>query len=405
MKKFVYLCGMMLLSLNMMAQIDLNQGWSLVLEEQFSGNGRTWDSTYYEKLPSNIPADSNWKCLWRVDSPEQIDGVTKSNYLHAYQRCNTLFNNEVLNDDKMRLVAEYISDDTLICDAIRPVGYEIPKGTGHHCDTVKKNIHYYSGNIQSRYKSYEYGYYEIECALPIHKGIHTSFWLYGEHDDMMAGIHYYEEIDIMEYSKMDWNGDEQRGYSSGVWYKSKDIGNTLPLTQDDHYGYRNFHMPVTDPDISHMHTYGCEWMPDHIIFYRDGKVTHEFHDTCHIPQYPKYIRTGYYIDHRALTEPIWEGPDTIAINYIKVYKLNTDCGTDEIVQNVQQLNQIDSMKRSITFSNISGIILPSTTDKILRVSDYILINGPFEIATGAQLTLMAHECPDYTNNYPNMSTP
>ena len=85
MKKFIYLCGMMLLSLNMMAQIDLSQGWSLVLDEQFSGTGRSWDSTYLEKRPSNIPADSNWKCLWRVDVPESIDGVTKKNYLHKIQ--------------------------------------------------------------------------------------------------------------------------------------------------------------------------------------------------------------------------------------------------------------------------------------------------------------------------------
>ncbi len=402
MKKFIYLCAMMLITMNIMAQIDLSQGWSLVLNEQFSGIGRTWDSTYFEKRPTDIPADSNWKCLWRVDAPESIDGVTKKNYLHAYQRSNTLFNNGVLNDNKMRLVAEYISDDTLVCDGIRPTGYEIPK-INHHCDTVKKNIHYYSGNIQSRYKSYEYGYYEIECALPIHKGIHTSFWLYGEWD--VAGVHYYEEIDIMEYSKTDCEGDELRGYSSGVWYNEKVIGDTSPLTQNDHYGYKNFHMPETDPDISHMHTYGCEWMPDYIIFYRDGQVTHEFHDKLHIPQYSKFIKTGYYINYRAMQGAIWEGPDTITINNIKVYKLNTDCETDELVQNVQQLNQIDSMKQSITISNTNGITLPSTTNKILRASDYILINGPFEISTGAQLTLMVHECPNYSNNYPNMSIP
>lgn len=401
MKKYLYLCGMMLLCMNMMAQIDLSQGWSLVLDEQFSGSGRTWDSTYYEKRPTNIPADSNWKCLWRVDTPGQVDGVTKSDYLHAFQRSNTLFNNGVLNDDKMRLVAEYISDDTLVCDGIRPTGYEIPK-VNHHCDTVKKNIHYYSGNIQSRYRSYEYGYFEIECALPTHKGIHTSFWLYGEHNDVSAGIKYYEEIDIMEYSKTDCEGDSLRGYSSGIWYMKQDINDSL---FPEHYGYKNFHMAESDPDIAHMHTYGIEWMPDHIIFYRDGQVTHEYHDKLSIPQYPKYIKTGYMIKRRALEEPIWYGPDTITINYIKVFKLNTDCDTDEFVQNVQQLNQINSMKRSITFSNPNGIILPSTTDKILRASDYFLIDGPFEIATGAQLTLMVHECPDYSNNYPDLAIP
>ena len=404
MKKYIYLCVMMLLSLNIMAQIDLSQGWSLVLDEQFSGTGRSWDSTYLEKRPSNIPADSNWKCLWRVDVPGMIDGVTKKPYRHAYQRSNTLFNNGNLNDNKMRLVAQHISNDTLECDGSYPTGYEIPKGTWHYCDTVKKGIHYYSGNIQSLDKSYEYGYYEIECSLPIHKGIHTAFWLYGEYDDVTAGVHYYEEIDIMEYSKDDWDGDDHRGYSSGIWYKRLNLGDSLNLSQDDHYGYRKFHMAESEPDISHMHIYACEWMPDYVIFYRDIKVTHEFRDVNHIPQHPKYIKTGYSIDYRAL-QSNWLGPDTLSINYIKAYKLNTDCDTDELVQNAQQLNQIDSMKRSITFSNTSGITLPSTTDKILRASDYFLINGPFEIATGAQLTLMVHECPDYTYNYSGMFNP
>ena len=402
MKKFIYLCGMMLLSLNIMAQIDLSQGWSIVVDEQFSGTGRTWDTTYLEKRPSNIPADSSWNCLWRVDIPGSKDGVTKGNYRHAYQRSNTLFNNGTLNDDKMRLVAQHISYDTLECDGIAPTGYEIPKGTWHHCDTVKKAIHYYSGNIQSKEQSYEYGYYEIECALPIHRGIHTSFWLHGEQKDVTTGIDYYEEIDIMEYSHTDWDEDEHRGYSSGIWYRKQNIGGSLPVK---HYGYKNFHMDVSEPDISHMHTYGCEWMPDYIIFYRDGKATHEFHEVEHIPQYPKNIKTGYAIDYRALKEPRWLGPDTLSINYIKVYKLNTDCGTDEYIQTTQQLSQVNSMKRSITISNTNGITLPSTTDKILRASDYIIINGPFEIATGAKLTLMVHECPNYTSNYMEMSNP
>lgn len=404
MKKFIYLCGMMLLSINIMAQIDLSQGWSLVLDEQFSGTGRSWDSTYLEKRPSNISDDSHWKCLWRVNLPEVADGVTKKPYYHAYQRSNTLFNNGTLNDNKMRLVAQHISYDTLECDGSFPTGYEIPKGTWHHCDTVKKDIHYYSGNIQSMDKSYEFGYYEIECALPIHKGIHTSFWLYGEYDDVAEGIHYYEEIDIMEYSKGDWDDDEHRGYSSGIWYKKLLISDSLSLNQNNHYGYKQFHMAPSEPDISQMHIYGCEWMPDYVIYYRDGKVTHEFRDVNHIPQHPKYIKTGYAIDKRAL-ESNWLGPDTLSINYIKAYKLNTDCGTDMYVQTAQQLNQIDSMKGSITISNPSGIALPSTTDKILRASDYFIINGPFEIATGAQLTLMVHECPNYTSNYTEMSNP
>ena len=39
MKKYIYLCVMMMLNLNIMAQIELSLGWSIVLDEQFSGTG------------------------------------------------------------------------------------------------------------------------------------------------------------------------------------------------------------------------------------------------------------------------------------------------------------------------------------------------------------------------------
>ena len=402
MKKFVYLCGMMLLSLNMMAQVDLNDGWSNILDEQFTGMGRGWDSRFREQRPSWIPVDSAWTPIWCVNEIESKLGVTKPDFFHAYQCSNTLFNNGILMDDKLRLVAECVSNNPLQCDGIRPWGYELPKPEWHECGTDKNYIFYYTGNIQSHKQSYHYGYYEIECALPIHSGIHTSFWLFGGYKDTIAGIKRYEEIDIMEYSKEDWDYyDTLRGYSSGIWFKQQNINDSLPL---DHYGYKRFHMKESEPDISHMHIYGCEWMPDHVVFYRDGKVTHELHDEEQIPKYPKYIKTGYTIDsyavrkvHDSLYFPKWLGPDTLTINYIKVYKLKTDCKSDAYAQNTQQMNQIDSMKRSITISNPNGIVLPSTTEKTLRASDYILIDGPFEVDAGAQLTLMVHECPEYDN--------
>ena len=402
MKKFIYLCVLMMLGLNVIGQINLNEGWSNILNEQFTGTGRGWDSRFREQRPASIPADSVWVRRWRVNAIESSLGVTKPGFFHAYQCTNTLFNNGTLNDNKMRLVAQCISYAPLQCDGCYPTGYVLPHPEYHECSTEKNFIFYYTGNIQSYQQSYHYGYYEIECALPIHPGIHTSFWIWGPHKDTLEGIKRYEEIDIMEYSKGDWGDDEERGYSSGIWFRQQGINDTL---SPEHYGYKQFQMAQAEPDISHMHTYGCEWMPDHVIFYRDGKITHEFYDEEHIPKYPKYIKTGYTIDrhavkqiHDSLYYPEWFGPDTITINYIKVYQLDTDCETDEYVQNAQQLNQINSMKHSITISNPSGITLPSTTNKILRASDCILINEPFEAASGAQLTLMVHDCPECIEN-------
>ena len=47
---------------------------------------------------------------------------------------------------------------------------------------------------------------------------------------------------------------------------------------------------------------------------------------------------------------------------------------------------------------ISELLYKKTTNKTLRASDYILINEPFEAASGAQLTLMVHDCPECIDN-------
>ena len=395
MKKFIYLCGMMLLSLNIMAQIDLNdRNWKNVLNDDFDLSGRYWiDSSF-------ISSDSVWKAY--------SNGLTHGNNKMIYQYSQCHFNDTA---GYMELVAEYARD------SIVAHNYHLPYTI--HNYPVDTNLYYFSGRIDHYDKygldsaKYKYGYFEIRCKLPVHQGAFPAFWLQSSSTNSLDP--YYEEIDIFEYS---WS----LGYPNATWLHPVNphptyagdphvitcgiyhnlTGESPSIVHPDSYG-RVY--PSNMPDVSaDFHVYGCEWMPDYVIYYRDGKVTHEFRDVNHIPQHPKYIKTGYAIDKRAL-ESNWLGPDTLSINYIKAYKLNTDCGTDMYVQTAQQLNQIDSMKGSITISNPSGIALPSTTDKILRASDYFIINGPFEIATGAQLTLMVHECPNYTSNYTEMSNP
>lgn len=122
----------------------------------------------------------------------------------------------------------------------------------------------------------------------------------------------------------------------------------------------------------------------------------DFNGSCF---FKKYLKIGYAIDkytvnNSSIGTNMWTGQDTLTINHVKVYQLVTDCNTDEYVQSAAQLNQINSMKRSVTISNSSGIVLPSSTDKTLRATDFILINGPFELGAGAELTLMVHECPN-----------
>ena len=88
MKKIVYLCVMMLISLDMTAQIDpYDRNWDTIFIEDFSGN-RSWSNLWEDQdanSPSHVPI---WKCF--VDALWS-DGVTNYNHttkkysgFHAY---------------------------------------------------------------------------------------------------------------------------------------------------------------------------------------------------------------------------------------------------------------------------------------------------------------------------------
>lgn len=45
MRKYFYLCFVLLLSVNTMGQIDLNDGnWESVINDDFNGVGRSWNA-------------------------------------------------------------------------------------------------------------------------------------------------------------------------------------------------------------------------------------------------------------------------------------------------------------------------------------------------------------------------
>ena len=80
MKKFVYLCGIMLLSLNMMAQIDLNdKNWKDSLVENFSTPNRKWDTASF------LSSDR----LWRAYPGYGVTGNSADQFqVYQYSNCH-----------------------------------------------------------------------------------------------------------------------------------------------------------------------------------------------------------------------------------------------------------------------------------------------------------------------------
>ena len=92
MKKFAYLCGMIMLSLNMMAQIDLyDSTWRMVFHDEFTVNGRTWDTLSF------LSSDKKWRAY-------PGSGVTHGKNHMVYQFSQCQFDDA---NDMIKLVAEY----------------------------------------------------------------------------------------------------------------------------------------------------------------------------------------------------------------------------------------------------------------------------------------------------------
>ena len=109
--------------------------------------------------------------------------------------------------------------------------------------------------------------FEIRCKLPTHKGAFPAFWLHNA--SKTPGNMFYEEIDVFEYS---WwitspsgpnhntpGMGSNRCYTCGLYYNDTDT------THQDHSYGRTFPLiPNGSSSLEEFHTFGCEWLPDHV---------------------------------------------------------------------------------------------------------------------------------------------
>ena len=383
MKKIVYLCTLVLLSLNVMAQIDLNdRNWSCTMIEDFNQPNRQFNNRFQEPLNKWI---AYAMCL--------KSGVTKPVYLHnVYQYANNYFDS---NNGFLRISAYRANQDSLKCG-----DYYIPPRKV--CQQNHYQLYYLSGMIETPTPLFQYGYFEIRCKIPTHKGAFSGFWLYDSRDSTQSNPPYYEEIDIFEYS---WNIAEDPNYvhnpnphgipdyytfTSGVYFKHNG-------TIYDSYA-RNFpSLDGSGPNLSNWHTFACEWMPDHILWYCDGNVVNEFYDSQHIPNHSLTLKTTYAIDDKYnYYNSDWMGTGYMYIDYINVYQLNWDCDTDETITCQSDIDNFDyGVKKTIKITSSLNEAKIRSTDKVtFRATDSFEITGPFHTENGCEFTIIMQSCPN-----------
>ncbi len=396
MKKFIYLCGMMLLSLNMMAQIDLNdRNWDTVLIENFDEGASYWQ---WDTLRFLNKGDYSWKAYMSTIAPKGEHEV--------YQFGNCQINTA---DNTMHLIAYYDSVN------IHRNYYFLPKwmwidngGPGY---PTNDSLFYFSGAMEYYKQHYVqdeadrkflYGYFEIRCKLPQHPGTFPAFWLQDSSKDTIDP--HYEEIDIFEHTRNLLHTycnptppptqDSARVFTTGIYYNN--TGNKA--NHEDESFARNF--PVisrSTPDLSNWHVFSCEWQPGTITWFFDEKEVNRSGPQDSIPHRPMRLKANYAIDIFACPEnrPIWFGSGDMTIDYIKVYQLRWDCETDEEITCQSSLDNFDfAVKKSISITSTINDIKINDTDKVtFRVTDSFEITGPFQVNNGAEFAVIVQNCP------------
>ena len=399
MKKIVYLCVMILFSMNMMAQIDLNdRNWNTVLIENFDEGSLYWR---WDTLRFLNMGDQRWKSF--------ISGtITPKGEHEVYQYNNCQIDT---TDNTMHLVAYYDSA------TIHQNHYHLPKymlpeygGNGY---PPNDSLFFFSGaleyykqqyvlNNNENERKFLYGYFEIKCKLPQHPGTFPAFWL----QDSNKGTNdpHYEEIDIFEHTRNLLHTycnpapppirDSSRVFTTGIYYNN--TGNKANHT-DESFARNCPVVPHTTTDLSDWHVFSCEWQPGSVTWFFDGSVVNQSSPTDSIPHRPMYLKVNYAIDDFAcpLNKPIWFGSDTMVIDYIKVYQLDWDCSTDEEITCQDELDNFNySVKKTINISSTAeNVVIESGEKTTFRVSDTFEITGPFQVNSGAEFTVIKQNCP------------
>ena len=318
MKKTVLFCCIVLFGLNLMAQINLNDGsWKCVLDEQFDEGASYWEWDTQRFLNKG---DYSWKSYLGTIAPKGEREI----YQFGNCRINTA-------DNTMHLIAYYDSAN------IHSNNYFLPKwmqpSNGGKGYPASDGHLYFSGAMQYFKQHYVkkdedrmflYGYFEIRCKLPTHKGAFPAFWLHNSCD--VKGKEYYEEIDIFEYSwwitspagpNRETPGlGSKRCYTCGLYFNNADNSH-----RDHNYAKKYLTIPSNSTDLDEYHTFGCEWMPDRVVWYFDGHVMNECYDKDKIPRRPMNLKVNYAIDsYYCHGGTKWKGPDEMVIDYIKVYQ-------------------------------------------------------------------------------------
>ncbi len=151
-----------------------------------------------------------------------------------------------------------------------------------------------------------HGYFECRMKLQREVGHWSAFWINTPTmgnpvgDPAAAGV----EIDVIEYLR---NGSYPDKAQHTIHWDHK-----TPRYQ------RDFAAPVV-PDIGEgFHTFGCEWTPEHLAFFVDGRET--WRTSAAIPSRDQHLILSLEVGKWADDIAGASLPDSIEVDYVRVFK-------------------------------------------------------------------------------------
>jgi beta-glucanase (GH16 family) len=150
---------------------------------------------------------------------------------------------------------EYRTDSKLL--STQTAG-NVSVGAGYLTITLQKEEAsgkaYTGGGVISR-QAFRYGYYEARLKIEAGSGWHSSFWMMGYNGNDTHGEKATVELDVIENQSKDLHS---YGVNTHRWAISHIAAG---------------HKDVPTPDLSKdFHVFGCDYAPDIIRYYFDGKL-------------------------------------------------------------------------------------------------------------------------------------
>lgn len=243
------------------------------------------------------------------------------------------------------------------------------------CEKIGSN--YISGGIETvNKKAFSYGYFEIESKLPASgtRGPWGGFWMH-------TGEGGWDEIDVLEPNGCDCELGTQFHSGISATHNGNHTGTASLYT-----GYPNL--------SANFHKYAVIWTPKYVKVLYDNTSVYEVVVPEYIPTHPMFVFLTFQVDQWGCAP----NSSTFPIKYwqfknFKYYRLKTDC-SNGITQSNFNFSGHDYKVQK--FYSLSNSTVPNNSNVVLRATDYILLNGEFNVPLGSTFTAITHcnVCPN-----------